>query len=69
MYSVTQGSNIAIFIAVLTLLVKKLNWDLTQEDITTIAAAIVALVAVIASFVNRYKKGDVTLAGFKSPML
>ena len=63
MYSVTQGSNIAVFIAVLTLLVKKLNWDLTQEDITTIVAAVVALIAIVTSFVNRYKKGDVTLAG------
>jgi hypothetical protein len=69
MYSVTQGSNIAVFIAVLTLLVKKLNWDLTQEDITTIVAAVVALIAIVTSFVNRYKKGGVTLAGFKSPML
>ncbi len=63
MYSVTQGSNIAVFIAVLTLLVKKLNWDLTQEDITTIVAAVVALIAIVTSFVNRYKKGDVTIAG------
>ena len=63
MYSVTQGSNIAVFIAVLTLLVKKLNWDLTQEDITTIVAAFVALIAIVTSFVNRYKKGDVTIAG------
>jgi hypothetical protein len=69
MYSVTQGSNIAVFIAVLTLLVKKLNWDLTQEDITTIVAAVVALIAIVTSFVNRYKKGDVTIAGFKSPMV
>ena len=63
MYSVTQGSNIAVFIAVLTLLVKKLNWNLTQEDITTIVAAVVAIIAIVTSFVNRYKKGDVTLAG------
>ena len=63
MYSVTQGSNIVVFIAVLTLLAKKLNWDLTEEDITTIVAAVVALIAIVTSFVNRYKKGDVTLAG------
>ena len=69
MYSVTQGSNIVVFIAVLTLLAKKLNWDLTEEDITTIIAAAVALITIIVSYVNRYKKGNITLAGFKTPMV
>lgn len=69
MYSVTQGSNIAVFIAVLTLLVKKFNWNLSEEDITTIVAAIVALIAVVTNFINRYKEGGVSLAGFKTPMV
>jgi hypothetical protein len=63
MYSVTQGSNIAAFIAVLVLLSQKFNLGVSADDITIIVSGLVALVAVIISFVNRYKKGDVTIAG------
>lgn len=68
-YSVTQGSNIAALVAVLALLSTKLQWGMSADDITVIVAGVIAVVAIVVSFINRYKKGDINIAGFKSPVV
>jgi hypothetical protein len=69
MYSVTQGTNIAALISVLTLLANKLELNWTMDDITVLVAGVIAISAIITNFINRFKKGDISLAGFKSPMI
>lgn len=66
MYSTTQASNIAAMASVIVLIAKTVfNKEVAAEDITTVISSIIAVVAIMANYVNRYKKGDVTVAGFK----
>lgn len=68
-YSVTQATNIAAFIGALTIFIplatKLLTapLEMTGDDWTQIGASGTVVVTTIISFVNRYRKGDVTLAG------
>lgn len=68
-YSVTQGTNIAALMAAFTIfapLTLKLFTDFTNftgEDWSQWGASGTVLVTALISYVNRFKKGDVTLAG------
>jgi len=66
-FSVTQGSNIAVFAAAIALVVKYFKPDagITQEEVGVLLAAVATLVAAVISFINRFKKGDLTLGGFR----
>lgn len=65
MYSVTQGSNIAIFAGVIVMILSHFNVTIASDDIVTVLSAVVAIIGVVTSFINRYKKGDVTALGAK----
>jgi hypothetical protein len=68
-YSVTQGTNIAAFIASLSIfvpLVIKLFTtfgEFSAEDWSQLGASGTVVVTSLISFVNRLKKGDVTVLG------
>lgn len=69
MYSVTQGTNIAAFVASLSIfapLVLKLfthPTEMSGEEWSQLGASGTVIVTAIISFVNRFRKGDVTLMG------
>lgn len=63
--STTQASNMAAFAAVIVLVAKHFKFDVAQEDVVAIGSAVIGIVAIVTNYVHRYKKGDVTLGGFK----
>lgn len=64
-YSTTQGTNIAAIVGVIVLILSKFGINIATEEITQVLGAIIAIVAIITNWVNRYKKGDLTLGGFR----
>lgn len=63
--SVTQAGNYAAFIPLVILLLNQFDIKVTESDIATLIASIVAIVGVLTSIYGRYRQGDVTLAGVK----
>jgi len=63
--SVTQASNLTAFIGVLMLILSHFKVNVTQEEVQTVAGAVITLVSILISFINRYKKGDIKLSGVK----
>lgn len=64
-YSVTQGSNIAVFVGLIVLILNHFHVNIGSDDVSTIVGAIIAIIGVVTSYINRYKKGDVTALGTK----
>lgn len=66
-FSTTQAANLAIFAGAIFLVVKHFKPEIaiTKEDIEVILTATFVFVAAVVSFVNRFKKGDLTLGGFR----
>lgn len=63
--SVTQFSNIGAFIGLLMLVLNHFKINITQDEVQAVLGAAITLGSLIVSFVNRYKKGDITLSGIK----
>lgn len=65
MYSTTQANNIGAFVGVAVILLGKFGITASAEDLTTIIGAVISIWAIIANYIHRYKKGDITLGGVK----
>ena len=65
MYSLTQAGNITALAGVLALILKAFNVDIAESEIVTLLSGIVAVLGIVISWVGRYRKGDLTLGGFK----
>ncbi|MGA9769045.1 MAG: hypothetical protein WBV94_08395 [Blastocatellia bacterium] len=63
--SVTQASNLISFVGVVVLVLNHFKINITQDEVQAFLGAAITLVGIIVSFVNRYKKGDITLSGIK----
>ncbi|MES2060222.1 MAG: hypothetical protein V4438_04295 [Patescibacteria group bacterium] len=61
-YSTTQTTNIAAFAAAISLIVSHPNLS-NPADVQTLITALVIAVTAIISWINRFKKGDVTVTG------
>lgn len=60
-YSTTQGGNLLVIAAAIALIFSKFGITLVPDDIVIILTA----VGVAISWYGRYKKGDLTLGGFR----
>lgn len=61
-YSTTY---IAVIVNILVTFLPKFGITVGSEELTSIAQAVVAVVTGVWVIVQRYKKGDVTIAGVK----
>jgi hypothetical protein len=64
-YSVTQAANIGAFVGVIVLLLNFFKINITQEEVQTLIGAAITIGSIIISFINRWRKGDIKLSGFK----
>lgn len=64
-FSTTQAANYAAFASLIVLIARHFKYDVNQEDVVFVIASVIGVIAVIKNYVNRYKKGDLTLGGFK----
>lgn len=64
-FSTTQANNIAMFCGIAGMILAKLGYTITSEDLQMTVGLILALVANILQYIHRYQKGDLTLGGFR----
>lgn len=63
-YSTTQATNLVALAGIVVLIASKLGVELGEGEVQTFIGAAVALYGVVANWIHRYRKGDVTLGGF-----
>lgn len=64
-YSTTQASNITVVVGLIVLILNHFHVNIGSDEISAVIGAGIAIVGVIVSWVNRYKKGDLTAGGFR----
>lgn len=64
-YSLTQGGNLAALAGVVVLLLQALKIDIAPAEVETFIGAAAALVGLGTSWYGRWRKGDITVGGFK----
>lgn len=64
-YSTTQSTNIAAIVGVLILILNHFHINIGSEELTSFIGAVIAIAGIIANWIHRYQKGDLTATGFK----
>lgn len=64
-YSQTQLSNIMTAAGILTMVFAKFGLDVDQSTLAFVIGAIFSVGFTAYNYYQRYKKGDITLGGFK----
>lgn len=64
-YSTTQTSNIASIIGIIVLVLNHFKVNIGSEELTMLVGGIMSAGGVILNWIHRYKKGDLTLGGFR----
>lgn len=64
-YSVTQTTNLTAIVGVIVMVLNHFNVNVGSEEIMGIIGAIITIVSIVTNFINRYKKGDVTVSGLR----
>lgn len=64
-YSVTQASNITAIAGVAVLILNQFHVNISNDEVSLLLGSVMTLGALVTSFVNRYKKGDLTVGGFR----
>jgi len=64
-FSTTQAANLASIAAILVILLKAFGIVLETEQVTTFLAVGVLILSPIVSYINRWRKGDLTALGFR----
>ena len=64
-YSITQATNLASLAGTIALILSLMKINIASEEIQTVIGAVLALYGIGSNWYHRYKKGDLTLGGFK----
>ncbi len=64
-YSLTQGGNLAVILGMVMLVLKYFNINIAEEEIQILIGGILAVAGVVVSWVGRFRKGDLTIGGFR----
>jgi hypothetical protein len=64
-YSVTQTTNLTAIIGVIVMILNHFKINIGSEELTALIGAGITIFSIVANFINRYKKGDLTLGGFR----
>ena len=65
-YSMTQGGNLMVIASFISLVLRQTGIiEIESEQILQVLEGGVMLVGVVTSWVGRYRRGDVTLGGFR----
>jgi hypothetical protein len=65
MYSTTQTGNLVALAGLLATVLNYFNVNITSDELQALIGAAAILVGVVTSWVGRYKKGDLTIGGFR----
>lgn len=65
-YSITQGGNLAVIAAAIALVLSHPDFT-NQANVEVLLTALVIAVGAAVSWYGRWRKGDLTLGGFRKP--
>lgn len=63
--SVTQTTNLTAIIGVIVMILNHFNINIGTEELSAVIGAGITIVSIVVSWVNRYKKGDISVAGVR----
>lgn len=63
-FSTTQAANITALVGVIVLILNHFHVNIGSDEISGVIGGVVTVVGIIVNWINRYKKGDITIAGF-----
>ena len=64
-FSQTQASNIASLVGFFVIILNYFKINITSEELQSFIGAGLVLGGLVWNWINRYKKGDLTLGGFR----
>ena len=64
-YSNTQAAHIAVFVGILGMILRHFRIIVPESELTAFTVGLIALGGLIWAWWERYKKGDLTLGGFR----
>lgn len=63
--SVTQTTNLTALVGVVVMILNHYKINVGSDELMNFAGAVLTVISLITNFVNRYQKGDLTLAGMR----
>lgn len=63
--STTQVTNVTAMAGVIVMVLQLFKVEVAQDEVVSVIGAALTIISIITNFVNRYQKGDVSLAGVK----
>lgn len=64
-YSTTQATNLVAIAGVIGLILNHFHINIGNDEIMALLSGVVAVVGILANWIHRYKKGDITVGGMK----
>lgn len=64
-FSQTQLANLGMLAGLIVIVLSKFGITISTEEVSFFLGAAISLGFTVYSYINRYKKGDLTLGGFK----
>lgn len=64
-FSTTQAGNIGVLVGLIVLILNHFKLNISSDEITQVIGAGFVIVSTVVSWVSRFRKGDVTIAGFR----
>lgn len=61
----TQSGNIVVFVGIVGMILRHYRIVIPEDEITALIVGATALVGLVVSWIGRYRKGDLTLGGFR----
>jgi len=66
-YSLTQTGNVAALAGLVTLIANHFGWRIASAEVESLIGAAIVLVGIVASWIGRYRVGDLTIGGSRKP--
>jgi len=64
-YSLTQSGNLGAIIGVVMLILNHYQVNIAEAEVTALIAGVLSVLGILTSWLGRYRKGDLTVGGFR----
>lgn len=64
-FSTTQTTNLTAIVGVIVLILNHFKVNVGSDELMAFGGAILAIGGVVMNWIHRYKKGDLTVGGFR----
>ena len=64
-FSLTQKGNLVAVAGLTSMVLHHYRIDIAEDEIVAVLGGIITAIGIIVSWIGRYRKGDLTLGGFR----